>query len=260
MSGPFRMVALWCWYRGAGFHGYQAQRALHTVQGELLAAFAAAGLTRNPVVAGRTDRGVSARMQVLSARLAREVPVADLAGRLGPRLPPDLGLHLAREAPPGFHAAWSASGKAYRYHLSRAEAGDLGALEEAAALVPGTRDFSVFHFKTSEVRPRTVHALEVVRGPADVTLRFEGHTFGRHMVRMLVGGLTAVARGEVPLEAFRQGLLAQRRFHCPVAPPEPLTLWSVEYPLAVDPFTPAERAGFHWDVAGGPPTVPPSPA
>ena len=117
MNARFRIVALWCWYRGARFHGYQRQQAEPTIQGTLLDAFARTGLTRNPVVAGRTDRGVSARMQVLSARLEREVTTDALRERLIARLPDDLGIHLVREASPGFHAAWSSSSKEYRYRL-----------------------------------------------------------------------------------------------------------------------------------------------
>lgn len=238
---PFTIVALWCWYDGGGFHGYQGQQGLRTVQAELLRVFSAAGLSRNPVVAGRTDKGVSARMQVLSARVAREVPLASLLERLTPHLPLDLGLVMAREAAQGFHAAWSATSKEYRYTLSREAAGDLDRLREASALVPGTRDFRVFHFKTSEQKPRTVDSVQVTPTPSGATLRFVGQQFARHMVRMLVGGLTAVSRGEVPLEVFARGLEAQENFHCPTAPPEPLTLWSVGYPAHLDPFSQADR-------------------
>lgn len=239
---PFRRVALWCWYRGEGFHGYQQQQGLRTVQGELLGAFARAGLTRNPVVAGRTDKHVSARMQVLSARLERERGVEDLAQTLNAQLPADLQVRLVREVGEDFHAAFSASGKAYHYELDLEAAGELGRLREAAALVPGTRDFQVFHFKSSEVRPRTVSAVELAPHAAGVTVRVVGEQFARHMVRMLVGGLSAVARGEVPLETFRAGLEVQRKFHCPTAAGAPLTLWSVDYPEGRDPFTEAERA------------------
>lgn len=242
---PFRMVALWCWYRGAGFHGFQQQGALRTVQRELLHAFAQAGLSRNPVVAGRTDRGVSARMQVLSMRLEREVEAASLVPRLNALLPEDLRVHLAKDAKPGFHAAWSASSKEYRYQLDDAAAGDRALLARAAELVPGTRDFRVFHFKTSELRPRKVRVVELLPQPSGVTLRFVGDGFARHMVRMLVGGLTAVSRGEIALDTFRAGLEAQQNFHCPKAPPEPLTLWEVGYPAELDPFTREERA-FEW--------------
>lgn len=216
------------------------------MQGELLRAFAEAGLERNPVAAGRTDRGVSARMQVLSARIDRDLPLETVAARLGAVLPEDLGIHLVREAPPKFNAAWSATSKEYRYSLTASDAGDLGRLREVASRVPGTRDFRVFHFKTSEARPRTVTSVEIVPEGALVTLRFTGAGFARHMVRMLVGGMTAVARGEVTLEAFRAGLDELRLFHCPTAPAEPLTLWSVGYAAEVDPFTKAEREGFSW--------------
>jgi tRNA pseudouridine38-40 synthase len=260
VSPPFEIVALWCWYRGAGFHGYQQQQGRRTVQGELLRAFAEAGLPRNPVVAGRTDRGVSARMQVLSVRVARGMTPDELLGQLQPLLPDDLGLHLARPAPTGFHAAWSASAKAYHYHLAASGVGSLERLLEAAALVPGTRDFRVFHFKTSEARLRTVSEVEVEPAAEGVVLRFVGGGFARHMVRMLVGGLTAVSQGAVSLDTFRAGLEAQRPFGCPTAPAGPLTLWSVDYPPEVDPFGEAERAGFAWDPGCEAPPGPVTPA
>ena len=256
MTSRLVRVAFWCWYRGAGFRGYQQQEGLRTVQRELLRAFAAAELPRNPVVAGRTDKGVSARMQVLSARVERDAELDALPARLNAHLPADVQVHLVKPAPAEFHAAFSASSKEYRYALTLEEAGDVTRLREVASLVPGTRDFRVFHFKTSAVQPRTVRSVEVVfpspspsppmgeRGSVEV--RFVGDAFARHMVRMLVGGMTAVARGEVTLDTFRAGLDEQRLFHCPTAPPEPLTLWEVGYPPDVDPFTAAERAAFAW--------------
>lgn len=249
MSG-FKLVAFWCWYRGARFHGYQRQQDLRTVQGELLRAFAAASLERNPVVAGRTDKGVSARMQVLSARVERDLEPEHVVTRLNAQLPGDLQVHLAREVPRGFHAAWSATSKEYRYQLLEREAGDVELLRRAAELVPGTRSFRVFHFKTSQDLPRTVRTVEAVRDERGLTLRFVGDAFARHMVRMLVGGLTAVSRGEIALDVFHAGLVEQRLFHCPTAPPEPLTLWDVGYPPNIDPFTADERRALAWPTPG----------
>lgn len=241
MSPDLHIVAFWCWYRGQDFHGFQQQGALRTVQAELLRAFPEVGLERNPVVAGRTDRGVSARMQVLSGRVDKRVDLEALPARLNAALPSDLGIHLAKATAPKFNAAWSASEKEYRYTLT--EPGDLTKLQEAAALIPGTRDFRVFHFKTSQLKPRTVTSVELIDG---VTLRFRGEGFARFMVRMLVGGLLAVSRGEVSLDTFRAGLEQQQNFNCPKAPPEGLTLWSVGYPADVDPFSADERSGFRW--------------
>ena len=244
---PFTLTALWCWYRGAGFRGYQQQEGHRTVQGEVLRAFAEAGLPRNPVVAGRTDRGVSARMQVLSMRVPRGLTTDEVRDRLSPRLPADLGVHLVKEVDYGCHAAFSANAKEYRYTL--AEPGDVAVLKEAAALVPGTRDFRVFHFKSSDVRPRTVTSVEVLPSEGAVVLRFRGEGFARYMVRMLVGGLHAVSTGQVSMEMFREGLERQQAFHCPTAPAEPLTLWDVGYPVEVDPFSREERESFAWPVS-----------
>lgn len=232
---------MWCWYRGEGFHGYQQQSHLRTVQRELLRAFTEAGLARNPVVAGRTDRGVSARMQVLSARVENEISANSLVPMLNAKLPEDLQLHVARDMKEGFHAAWSSNSKEYRYTLS--DPGDGELLRQAAALIPGTRSFKVFHFKTSEDKPRTVTSVELM---PDGVLRFTGEGFARHMVRMLVGAMTAVSRGEISLETMRAGLEEQVNFNCPTAPAEPLTLWSVGYSADIDPFTRAEREAFTW--------------
>lgn len=234
---PFKMVALWCSYRGANFHGYQQQGHLRTVQRELLRAYAEAGLIRNPVVAGRTDKGVNARMQVLSGRLERAIEPHTLPGLLNARLPDDIRIHVAREVPKGFHAAFSSSSKEYRYTVLGDV--DLEVLQRAAELVPGTRDFSVFHFKSSQKKNRTVKSVEWL--PERKALRFVGEGFARHMVRMLVGAMTAVARGTISLETFQRGLELQENFDCPTAEPEPLTLWEVGYPADVDPFTSEER-------------------
>lgn len=111
---------------------------------------------------------------------------------------------------------------------------------------PPAGDFKAFHFKTSEDKQRTVNSVELMPTPEGLTLRFVGEGFARHMVRMLVGGMTAVSRGAVRVELFRAGLLEQRNFYCPTALPEPLTLWSVGYPPEVDPFTAEERSEFCW--------------
>jgi tRNA pseudouridine38-40 synthase len=249
MTHPYKIIALWCWYSGERFHGYQQQQGLRTVQKELLGAFLKAGLTRNPVVAGRTDKGVSARMQVLSCRLDRAVEVESVASRINEHLPPDIGIHLVREVrdvKPKFHAAWSSNAKEYRYVLPRADLGNRSLLEAAARLIPGTKNYKVFHFKTSETRLRTVTKVELFDSQTGVTISFQGEGFARYMIRMLVGAMTLVSSGGISLETMRLGLENQIEFYCPTAPAEPLTLWNVGYPPACDPFTDEERSRFVW--------------
>jgi len=143
--------------------------------------------------------------------------------------------------PQGFHAAWCATSKEYHYALAADQVGDLNLLQEVAAMIPGTRNFRTFHFKSSEVKERTVNAVDIVPAAHGLTLRFMGQGFARYMVRMLVGGMTGVSQGRFSIDVFREALLQQQHFHCPTAPAAPLTLWEVGYPLAVDPFTAEER-------------------
>ena len=146
-----RLTALWCWYHGGPFRGYQSQPGGRTVQDALEAA-----LGRGTQAAGRTDLGVHARMQVVTVR----GPVTDV------RLPEGLGIAAIADAPAKFRPQWSSSGKEYRYRLLLADDAawapfawrvdvDPGRVEEVLQRARGTHDFWAFHEKNSPRKPRT---------------------------------------------------------------------------------------------------------
>lgn len=191
--GPFRIVALWCWYRGAGFRGYQQQQGHRTVQGECCTR-SLAGLSRNPVVAGRTDRGVGARMQVLSARLERERNAETLVPALNALLP---RVHLVAAKPAPAFMRPGAAPPRIRYTLDLASAGDSGAAARrsgAGARDPRLQGLSLQD--QSPAAPSTVRSVEVLETPAgrDAALRRRGLRAHDTVVPMLVGGMTAVSR------------------------------------------------------------------
>jgi tRNA pseudouridine38-40 synthase len=248
-----RLVALWCWYHGEAFRGYQAQADGPTVQSTLWAALRHAGFDRNPIQSARTDAGVHARMQVLGLRVAKGLAPGEILARLNPLLAPHVGLCLVAGAPPKFNPAWRASGKEYRYRIALAPVPgwsscawhqnvDASRLADAIGRCAGTRDFSAFHHPSSTVRLRTVSAAslhELASGLVEVRLR--GDAFARYQVRTLVGTAVAVARGEVPeaayLAALEEGLPLKRVR----APAEGLVLWEVFFPPPLDPFSAQER-------------------
>jgi tRNA pseudouridine38-40 synthase len=255
---PSRLVALWCWYHGGAFRGYQAQREGPTVQQTLWEAMAAAGFSRRPVASGRTDAGVHARMHVHSFRLVEDVPVEEVAARISAKLPSTVGVALSREAPAHFNAHWRTSAKEYRYRLLldddaawsasawRVDDVDVGLLRETLALAVGTHDFFAFHDKSSAVRERSIEHIDVREArPGLLDVRLRGTGFGRYMVRYLVGGAVAVARGEWTRDAFAEALARGQSAHRPRvlerAPAAGLVLWNVEYAPAEDPFTAEER-------------------
>lgn len=262
---PSRLVALWCWYHGGGFRGYQSQPQGPTVQDTVKQALRSAGLSRNPVPSGRTDLGVHARMQVLSLRVVEGVSPEEVAPLVSAALPRSVGIALSRLAPPRFNAAWCASGKEYRYRLLleddarwapnawRADV-KVERLAELLAAAVGTRDFFAFHDKSSTQKPRRLRSAKVLESGGRVDVRLIGDGFGRYMVRYLVGAAVAVARGEVREDDYRRALEAPVPFDAPKAPAQGLVLWEVEYPRELDPFT-AEERRLAPGVPGEPPFV-----
>ncbi|MBK7860160.1 MAG: tRNA pseudouridine(38-40) synthase TruA [Archangiaceae bacterium] len=256
---PSRLVALWSWYHGGPFRGYQSQPVGPTVQDTLITALRAAGFSRNPVPSGRTDLGGHARMQVLGMRLVEKVAPFEVAARLNAVLPPGVGIALSREAPRKFHPQWKAKAKEYRYRLLLADEPrwapfawrvDVDPEKVAAVLeeAVGTRDFFAFHDKSSSQLPRTVREVTWAGSGAVAELRIVGDGFARYMVRYLVGGAVGVARGELSHLDWRAAITAATPFAGLKAPAQGLILWEVRYAPADDPF-----AGQTATLPGGPP-------
>ena len=105
-------------YNGSGFHGWQIQPELTTVQGVLADALLhITGERVLPQGAGRTDAGVHALAQVASFALQETLPAANLQRALNRILPPSLRVSRAEVVPHSFHARHSARRKVYEYRI-----------------------------------------------------------------------------------------------------------------------------------------------
>jgi tRNA pseudouridine38-40 synthase len=245
---PSLRAALWLWYRGTHFRGWQRQSQRPTVQETVEERLRACGFRSGLAAAGRTDRGVHARQQVVSVRVPPGTDFSALqAGLQGEAW----GCAAAAAAPSGFHAQWTPCTKEYRYRLSlgavpKAWTGyvwDVGqearlhgaglaaeALVQALLQARGTRDFFAFHAASSPRRPRTLSHIEVVAGRGGLwELRLRGSGFGRYQVRALVGAAALVAAGRLAETAWRAALEDAVPFAGMLAPPEGLTLWALDY-------------------------------
>src|SRR5512135_3693350 len=147
-------------YDGTPFHGWAAQPGLPTVEAALRSALAETFTSFEQLaVAGRTDTGVHALGQVVSAEVEGGPPPARAAAALNPRLPDESMGVSAAEVPAGFHARHSARSRSYRYRLfTRATPSpfelrrswwlprplDEEALAAAAARLAGRHDFRAF--------------------------------------------------------------------------------------------------------------------
>jgi tRNA pseudouridine38-40 synthase len=242
-------AALWLWYRGTNFRGWQRQVQGPTVQETVEAALVRLGVHAGLAACGRTDRGVHARQQVATLRVPAGTDVPALSSALQGE---DWGCAAAALAPPGFHAQWSPSTKEYRYRLApeapeegfapyawdvQADARlggrrlDVEAMARALSRAVGTRDFFAFHAASSVRRPRTLESVELHRGTNGLCeLRLRGGGFGRYQVRALVGGAALVATGQVTEESWRASLEEAVQFEGGMlAPAHGLILWAVHY-------------------------------
>lgn len=246
-----RNIKLTLAYDGTCFHGWQAQPGYRTVQGDVTAT--AQRVFREPVSvvgASRTDAGVHARGQVAHVVTAAPIPIHNLRRALGHRLPEDIALLDAVEAPLDFHAIRDARRKLYRYTIYNSEQRpcadgrqhrtwhvwwplDLDALTAGAARLVGTHDFTSFASTGSNPREsniRTVLRIDCRRAGREVAIDVEGTGFLYNQVRNMVGTLVEIGRGHWQPERVDEILAARDRAAAgPTAPPQGLCLEWILY-------------------------------
>lgn len=237
-------------YDGGPFVGWQRQNSGLSVQQCLEeAATALCGSPTSVYGAGRTDAGVHALGQV--AHFDTEKPLRADQFRDG------LNFHLknnpitilsAEEAEPGFHARFSAIGRAYRYRILNRrtrpaiDAGrvwhvirplDAEAMHDAARCLIGKHDFTSFRSVScqSDSPVKTLDRLDVRRQGESIEIDVEARSFLHNQVRILVGTLELVGQGKWSKRDVEAALKAtDRTAGGPTAPPTGLYLTGVTYP------------------------------
>lgn len=171
-------------YDGTDFAGWQVQPGLRTVQGALEDAIAQiAGQPVRVAGASRTDAGVHALGQVATFSVETRLSAEVLARALNAKLPQDVAVLAAEEAPEGFHPTRDATRKRYCYAIHDGPVRDVfcrryawqvfdrldaEAMHRAAQALVGKHDFVSFQSAGSprEDTVRTIFELAVERGRA----------------------------------------------------------------------------------------------
>ncbi|MBQ3192721.1 MAG: tRNA pseudouridine(38-40) synthase TruA [Oscillospiraceae bacterium] len=195
---------------------------------------------------GRTDAGVHARQQVANFHCESTMASQDILTELRRYLPEDIGIYSCRDVSPRFHARLNAKEKTYQYRIWNSEepcvfdrryvavmeeALDLNAMNRAASLLCGEHDFSAFcgNAKMKKSTVRFIRAIEVFRTGEEVRLRFTGNGFLHNMVRILVGTLVEVGRGEREADSVAELFGGKRAEAGFLAPAKGLCLEEVMY-------------------------------
>jgi tRNA pseudouridine38-40 synthase len=251
-----RRIRITLAYDGTGYHGWQVQPGLPTIQGVLEEIVS--GMEGSPVHvagSGRTDAGVHALAQVAAFTIANPIPVDNLLRAMNRLLPPAIRVLDAAETRDSFHPRFDAIAKTYQYTLFRAPICppfqwryvhhhpfplNEDAMREAAWVFEGEHDFTAFaasdnsnanKYEPEKSHIRRVFRSELVRSGDTLLYTVRGSGFLKHMVRNIVGTLIETGRGNIaPPEVANllSGGVSGRSG--PTAPAKGLTLQSVEYP------------------------------
>lgn len=195
---------------------------------------------------GRTDAGVHAKGQVANFHCNSTMPSDEILIQLRRFLPEDIGILSCRDVSERFHARLNAKEKTYCYRIWNStvpcvferrfvavmpEKLDLYALNRAAGMLEGEHDFSAFcgnpKFKKSTVR--YIRSVVIQKTGEEVRIYFTGNGFIHNQVRIMVGTLVEVARGEreeASVAALFGGKRSQAGF---LAPAQGLCLMEVQY-------------------------------
>jgi tRNA pseudouridine38-40 synthase len=238
-------------YDGTHFHGFAAQPEVRTVGGLLIEALAtvlrveAAELVL--ACAGRTDKGVHARGQVVSVDVPATADVSRLGRSVNGLTAPELVVRQAEVVADDFDARRSACWRSYRYSIvNRPEPDpflaryawwvpvplDLSLLRLAADPFVGEHDFAAFCRRppgASTVR-RVFESSWSMPEPDVLTYEIRARAFCWQMVRSIVGTLVEAGAGRRRPGEMLGVLASKDRARAPhLAPAHGLCLWEVGY-------------------------------
>lgn len=200
-------------YDGSRFLGWQTQPGGGAVADALEHALSA--VADEPVsvtCAGRTDRGVHARAQVVHFDTGAVRPDSAWVRGVNALLPEAVAVLWALPVDAQFHARYAAISRTYRYvllnrrvrpALAARYAGwhhaplDVEAMRDAAARLVGEHDFSAFRSAECQAKSpvRTLHSIAIDRRGERIDLVLRANAWLQHMVRNIVGALVHVGKG-----------------------------------------------------------------
>lgn len=216
-------------YKGTAYHGWQFQNNAISVQQVLEECLSMILGQKIAVVGcGRTDTGVHASSFYAHFDF-HELPLGSLDKlkyKLNAVLPSDIAIYKCIEAGADDHARFSATSRAYEYHLhfEKDPFGnetslycihtlDFEKMNKAASLLLEEEDFTSFcklHGGNKTNRCHVKHAYWKNLG-AKACFYIKADRFLRNMVRSIVGTLLDVGMGKTSVEEFKQIIKKQDR-------------------------------------------------
>ena len=239
-------------YDGSAYHGWQVQKNEISVAETLETALTKiCGHPVKTVGCGRTDAGVHALRYCANFRTDCRIPIDRFPLAVNSRLPGDISVSDAVEAPEDFNAIGSCLKKEYIYRILNSAVPDpflqkracfypqrldLSLMQQAARAFEGTHDFKAVRSLGTETKTtvRTVYWCRAEKEGDLITISICADGFLYNMCRAMVGTMVYASYGKLLPEEI-PGLLqiGDRRLTGPTMPPQGLYLNRVWYEGAV---------------------------
>lgn len=242
-------IAMGIEYNGSFFRGFQSQASgVPTVQQALEKSLSK--ICNEPITlvcAGRTDMGVHATNQVIHFDTLAVRPDRAWLRGANTHLPKGVSIRWVKHVAPGFHARFSAQSRTYRYVIYNVPTPsalmdglvtwyrrrlDIGAMIEGSRHLLGEHNFNAFRGADCQAKNpvRRMEQINIHRSQDFIIIEVKATAFLYHMVRNIVGVLSAVAAGEKQPEWVKEVLNSQdRRCGGVTAPAAGLYLVAVDY-------------------------------
>jgi len=237
-------------YDGTNYKGFQDQLGeVRTIQCELVKVLKVLlGDFEGFSYAGRTDAGVHAKHQVINFKTEKELNLYKFKWQANCLLPSDIVIKEMRAVSKIFDSRRSATLREYSYYVSNnnfhsaflknyslliTKKLDIGLMRKAADKFIGTKDYKSFcndNLGTS-LTVRSVYSFKIRNFPDGLLVfKIAASSFLYNMVRIIVGTVLEVGRGDRNLESIDGALEARdRKLAGKIAPAKGLFLTKVLY-------------------------------
>jgi tRNA pseudouridine38-40 synthase len=245
-------------FLGFRYHGWQKQEKLPSVQGNIDKTFAFIFQHENfkTLGCGRTDAKVSAEDFALELFVNEQQDTQELLTSLNKNLPADIRVKSVEVTDSNFNIIQDSKIKEYHYTFSYGEKShpyntpfirDLGAdldielMIEGAKLFQGTHDFKRYVAKSS---PKDSYLVDIEYSAIEkdtkhtsqfspentFVFKVKAKGFMRYQVRLMMGALIELGRGEYDIEEFKNSMVNTTGLPIrTIAPSSGLVLMRVEF-------------------------------
>lgn len=237
-------------YDGSRYKGWQRQQGkdkLVTVQGKIEDVLSImTGEAIEVIGCGRTDKGVHAENYVANFHTRSKLDIKYMSNYFYEYLPEDMVVKSIEEVAERFHSRYNVKSKTYLYTLDNnihrnvfnrrytyeiKDNLNLKLMQDAAKVLVGTHDFKGFTtLKSEKSTVRTIYNIDIASDKGIIEISLKGDGFLWNMVRIIVGTLLEVGKGQMTSDTVTKILEDKdRAISGPIAPAKGLCLTEVEY-------------------------------